>query len=344
MDTYRNLTPRLFVMVTILALVIVVLLACGPADESVQRKVGNLPYTGQQGDVPDTPPISPTPEEPTRPETPGNYPNLDETLQAVVRQWEDGTLSERAAAASAPSYHQRTVLVSITVEWPEAPFMGSLPDTMSILDSWMKVNGVEVSHADPVNRQPLLFAYVPVSKLGPLSQQEKVTAVNSQVPWMENPSEERATRGEDMSTPVFPGWLKGYPQDGKYELLDSTLNLLMEAYHENGGSLTDEIREKKIYSCFIWEGDLLDVELYVFNEPGALDSLWAYLDRHNIDRPNPASMELFEPYGDVTVMIFLIPISHIDGILDLNIVHSIAKNQVCDYDWGIGSSSQSNEK
>ena len=52
---FRNHTPRLFVKVTILALLVVVMLACGPADQSVQREIGNFAGAPQDSD-PDTTP------------------------------------------------------------------------------------------------------------------------------------------------------------------------------------------------------------------------------------------------------------------------------------------------
>ena len=101
MNTYRNPTTRLFVMVTILALLVVTLMACGPADESVQTEIGNVAAAPQDSD-PDTTPEStpePTPEPtPTCAETAGDYPKLDEVLTEVFTKYETCELDAEAAA------------------------------------------------------------------------------------------------------------------------------------------------------------------------------------------------------------------------------------------------------
>ena len=126
MDTYRKLTTRLFVIVTILALVITVMLACGPADQSFQEHLGNEQIVAQQADPTPEPTEEPT-AEPECPYTKGNYPLLDEALQDMVRKYETCELTEAEAAALAPEHHENSVLVQTNVTTAEGVLVPPAP-------------------------------------------------------------------------------------------------------------------------------------------------------------------------------------------------------------------------
>ena len=138
-----------------LLILVATLLACGPADDSVQREIGNLPVIAQED--PPVPAENPTPT-PVPEDTPtvNEYPNLDETLQKVVRQYESGEKTEAEAAALAPEHSGKMVLVQVDLT----------ATSLSAVDKWMDLQSIDVRYAVADYSPPFIYAYVRVSPAG----------------------------------------------------------------------------------------------------------------------------------------------------------------------------------
>ncbi len=121
--------------------------------------------------------------EPARPAAVGHYPALDVTLQEAVRAWERSERSEIGAAALTRYGVDNKTLVAVELEWPERPLLITLPASVARLDAWLADRHVETRHADPGVRTNYVYGMVPVSLLGPLSQQDGVVMVHSLGDW-----------------------------------------------------------------------------------------------------------------------------------------------------------------
>ena len=88
-----------------------------------------------------------------------NYPNLGSRLDQLVAQIEEGEMSEGEAAGEAPVHREESAAVTIYLT-------GNVDDVVSFLED----NG-----GDPRNvGEDYIEAYVPVSLLGPVSEQPGV--------------------------------------------------------------------------------------------------------------------------------------------------------------------------
>ncbi len=201
-------------------------LACGPAAPPIPEGSAELPaaQSAPQDDEP-----TPTPETDHSPK----YPNLDDILQALVQKFEAGELSEEEAAAEAPEQHGVSVLVEVEFE--------DNPAAAVKVDAWMGDQDISARYIDVEYIPPHIYAYVPFSLLGVLSQQEGVSHVRSDFsPWTDLPAESwaptRTTRSAEATpadTPELPFWLENYP----YDSLDGPLNKLVYLYEH--GELTE---------------------------------------------------------------------------------------------------------
>ena len=143
--------------IAVILLTAAALLACGPV--ASEEQPGTQP--GQQ-DSEGTP--APTEEEGPK------YPKLDATFQQLVQQFEDGELTETQAAAQAPDHFDSNVMVIV-----------DLSANLEAVDAWLSRQDLKYTPrlADP-NYTPLYInAWVPVSLLGALSQQDGVIIVSS---------------------------------------------------------------------------------------------------------------------------------------------------------------------
>ena len=96
-----------------------------------------------------------------------NYPNLGSRLDQLVAQIEEGEMSEGEAAGEAPVHREESAAVTIYLT-------GNVDDVVSFLED----NG-----GDPRNvGEDYIEAYVPVSLLGPVSEQPGVIRVREIVP------------------------------------------------------------------------------------------------------------------------------------------------------------------
>ena len=342
MQTHRIPTRRLLTLASILAFMVALLLACGPADESVQQRMGNHTDTAQEGgtDTTPEPTTEPTEEEPAKPDSAGDYPNLDTTLQNVVRQWETTEITEVEAARLAPSYHQRTVLAGITVSWPNEPYIAALAENVEAVDDWMEANGVTVRHADPTERTSLVFGFVPVSKLGQLSQLEYVQSVDSQDPHDDTAQSRMAARSAGASAepkPAFPVWLKGYrhPDVSTPGKIETSIFFAVQD-HEDDILTNDALTDPSTYCVFGMDSsgnhslDFILADVEYFNDPGAEATIFAYLDEHGIDRPAdvPGIIEITD---HLRLMGLTMPTSTVRGLSELVAVNRIY-TEPCDSD------------
>ena len=167
---------------------------------------------------------------PTATPEPPQYPNLDTFLQDLVTKYEAGDLSEIAAAARAPVYDGSSVLVEV-----------DLSTNIDAVYTWMGSQDISPRYKDAEYVPPHIYAYVPVSLLGALSQRDGVALVQ---PVQDMYGAFAASQGaggasgasapDSTSEPKLPLWLKDYP----YPKLKGKLAELVYRYEQ--GELTAE--------------------------------------------------------------------------------------------------------
>ena len=222
----------------------------------------------------------PTPE-PTRDPPvapPGDYPNLDETLQAIVLSYEGGSKSESEAAADAPLNHITKVLVQV-----------DLTSNVDAVDTWMDKRDVSPRFVNREYNPPYIYAYAPVSRLGELSQQSGVSIVRTMrqpfgddviAPWPGETDEQARTRlrsePDPNSSPVLPFWLKGYEAPGTYY---NARGLVRDFWfmHQRG-ELTAEFMESSGY----FEDGKLSLYGRIEDDSQLIDSLITWLNDNSI--------------------------------------------------------------
>ena len=202
--------------------------------------------------------------EPTPMPEPSKYSNLDTFLRDLVTKYEAEELSETEAAAKAPVYHGSSVLVEV-----------DLPTNIDVVYTWMGNQGISARYKDPEHIPPHMYAYVPVSLLGTLSQREGVTLVQ---PVQDRDGFFAASQGSrgasgagapgSTSEPKLPLWLKGYP----YPNLIGNLEELVYRYEQ--GELTAE----EVASEFkVREGSSVHVDIQLPPDPANTDVVAAWL-------------------------------------------------------------------
>ncbi len=205
--------------------------------------------------------------EPTLTPEPPKYPNLDTFLRDLVTKYEAEELSETEAAAKAPVYHGSSVLVEV-----------DLPTNIDVVYTWMGSQGISARYKDPEHIPPHMYAYVPVSLLGTLSQREGVTLVQpvqDRDGFFAASQGARGARGANgesapgsTSEPKLPFWLKGYP----YPKLIGGLEELVYRYEQ--GELTAE----EVASEFkVREGSSVHVDIQLPPDPANIDVVAAWL-------------------------------------------------------------------
>ena len=137
------------------------MLACGPAAQSVPADDGALPAAQQEDGAADPTEPPPPPIIPT-----ATYPKIRYSLQYEVVQFE-----EAQAAASGPSGQSDTAPEDTAV-FVEIFLSGNKAEVAA----WLRSKGITPGHADDPDISGL-DAYVPLSLLGELSQQDGVTGI-----------------------------------------------------------------------------------------------------------------------------------------------------------------------
>ena len=96
------------------------------------------------------------------------YGNMDSVLNGLVQQVERGIASARSAASTAPLSDDESVAVTLFIE----------EDYVEAVRQYLDDNGASVRNVG----EDYIEAYVPVSLLGSVSQQEGVTSVSAIIP------------------------------------------------------------------------------------------------------------------------------------------------------------------
>ena len=307
---YRPRKTTLPLLGTTVALLVLIatLLACGPADESVQQEIGNLPVIAQED--PPAPAEDPTPTpEPAEQPAINEYPNLDETLKNVVRQYESEEKTETEAAALAPEHSGKMVLVQVDLT----------AAALTPVNTWMGLQSVDVRYAVSDYSPPFIYAFVRVSLLGELSQQTGVTLVRAlvnfhgpDVTWelpIEKPAQSRDSSGEVV--PELPPWLKGYPHPRSYYKLRGILPYLAE--YDAKGTLTDAILEEEAIQCNIRLGRNIEVGVHVHDTGTDVADMVTWLRANATEVPDDPTLP---GEGDLIFISALLPISQLTTAMD----------------------------
>ena len=289
-----------------LLLLMAVVLACGPADESVQRDLGNTSNVPQES-TPE-PTLAPT-SEPTLEPTVNEYPNLDATLQDAVRRYESGDKTEEEAAGLVPEHSGNQVLVQV-----------DLPDSyLKTVDKWMEGQSIGVRYAVEEFTPPFIYAFVRVSLLGKLSQQTGVTLVTAlvnfhgpDVTWelpIEKTAQSRDSDGEVV--PELPPWLKGYQHPRGYYKLRGILPYLAE--HDAKGTLTDAMLEEEAIQCSIRLGRNIQVGVLVHDTGTDVADMVTWLRANATEVPEDPTLP---GEGDLIFISALLPIAQLTTAMD----------------------------
>ena len=267
-------------LLTVLALLIgaaTVMLACGPVAQPSPEEGDTFtaaPQTEGGGEEPAAEPTdTPTPA-PTN-----NYPNLDASLQDVVRNFEAGDLTECQAAAQDLAHHASSVLVEV-----------ELSANIDTVDTWMASQGISPRHKDDTWDPPHIYAYVPVSLLGALSQQDGVSLIrmSSGIFADSRDANEKsrcdgeasgasgASGASETAEPQLPLWLKGvhpYPRLGTGSKLGDVV------YRYEQGEITEAAAAAEIgYN----HGSAVIVDIYVVDDPAKTDAIVSWLNGKNV--------------------------------------------------------------
>ena len=209
MNKQWRIPGKLCAAMACITLLTAVLLACGPVAQTDQRESSALQAAPQQQD-------QETPE--SCPHTEGAYPNLIAAFQEIVNKYETCELTEEEAAALDSRHHGNMVLAQV---WTDV-------GQTSAIDQWMGKQSI--SPKATIDGVPLIYAYVRVSLLGPLSQQDGISEIlNISIPHAMPDENAGVTARSDNQEPVLPTWLKGY-KDSKLRMSLDTLYRL----HLNG--------------------------------------------------------------------------------------------------------------
>lgn len=240
--------------------------ACGPANQT-NLDIWDIPPAAQNSggnensvEEPDDSPETPSPA--------NNYPKLATSLQNAARSFESGELSETQAAALIIAHHGNTVLVQVDTS-----------KNIDEVDTWMASQNITPRYKDP-KHTPHIYAYVKVSLLGALSQQEAVTAITAPSDTfppqyvLSKPSDSAtgASGQAEATEPKLPLWLKGYP----YPQLQS--NLERAVYRYENGELTEIEAASQFYKS---QGNAVNVHIELLPD-GNADTIVAWLKARGI--------------------------------------------------------------
>ena len=275
---------QLYLVIAILLLTAAILLACGPASQAEPQTEPVSQAIAKDGEP--EPTLEPTPEPP-------EYPNLDATLQEIVARFEAEDLSESEAAAQAHTYHGSSVLITV-----------DLSANIDAVDAWMAGRDVSSRHTNATHIPPNIHAFVKVSLLGALSQQEGIIQVKETVPpWADLPSGQdpggaSGARGAsggtgaegpsgDAAGPRLPLWLKGHP----YHNLNRGLDYLVDSYER--GELTEA--EAAAQNDF-HRGSAVGVIVDLISDPANTDAVIAWLKSKGVSSEYVAKHEAPHPH------------------------------------------------
>ena len=230
-------------VIAVLLLTAAILLACGPASQGEPQGQPTSQVAAQDSDPEPTtaPTLTPTPEPP-------KYPNLDTFLQDLVTKYEDDELSEVAAAAGAPMYYEGSIFVHIhfstdadaVATWREEKQLPHLWPYVDDTQNWLAGEHIYAIYRPDPEQVPFIYAYVPVSKLGILSQREGVILVEPLEDRDGSFADSQGAAGASGSSgdtgPHHPLWLKD--DEAPYAKFSTILSGLLHRYDR--GELTAE--------------------------------------------------------------------------------------------------------
>ena len=282
MKHFPGKIAQLHLVIAILLLTAAILLACGPASQAEPQTEPVSQAIAQKSD----PDPTPTPE-------PLKYPNLDATLQEIVARFEAEGLSESEAAAQAHTYHGSSVLITV-----------DLSANIDAVDAWMAGRDVSSRHTNATHIPPNIHAFVKVSLLGALSQQEGIIQVKETVPpWADLPSGQDPGGGSgargasggtgaegpsgDATGPRLPLWLKGHP----YHNLKGELDYLVDSYER--GELTEAEAAAQTEDN---QGSAVSVIVELINDPANTDAVIAWLKSKGVSAEYVAKHEAPHPH------------------------------------------------
>lgn len=237
---------RLLSVIALLFVIVLGVVACGPAAEYHAEQDRTL--AAQQEPTPDACPFSE-----------GSYPNLGNTLAALVSQYETCALTEEGAASKAPVYHQNTVLIEIDAGTRER-------ERVSALDSWMGGQAIEPRHVLAEWEAPYIYAYVRVSMLGALSENQNVNKVKATIPpyGAVTESDNTGAMGSSETAPRIPNWMQGdIPSPGTFPKLKGMLGLVAKE-HAASTLYLEEWANDSVFGCYV-DGDKVGGYLYIFD-------------------------------------------------------------------------------
>ena len=200
-----------------------------------------------------------------------------------MARFEAEELSESEAAAQAHTYHGSSVLATV-----------DFSANINAVDAWMEGRDISSRHPNATHIPPNIDAFVKVSLLGALSQQEGIIQVKESVPpWADSPSGQDPAGGSgargasggtgaegpsgDATGPRLPLWLKGHP----YHNLGSPLDYLVDLYER--GELTEAEAAAQTED---YQGSAVGVIVELISDPANTDAVAAWLTSRGVSVEN----------------------------------------------------------
>ena len=275
---------RLILTVTALTLLLSILLACGTEPTPVPE-AASAPTLTQAVSTPTWDPSRRTPEPESTPEptatpeqapettcdlTEGSYPKIEEILANAVSKYETCELTETAAAETLDDHFGHHVLVQANLN----------SDDEKEFENWLDGDGGATTYTTlSLNDELRTYLYLPLSKLGTLSERDDVEDVtladNAFGPdgdlYLYKPLSQEA---KDNPTAELPGWLRGYAHPRSYPGL---MNVLLQIARDHDLGYSTEKLEAK-YPCYIEDG-LVGVNMRVPEDD--VDALLAWVTEND---------------------------------------------------------------
>ena len=281
-------------MIAILLLTAASLLACGPASQAQPQAESNSQTVPQDSEPEATiePTLEPTPDPP-------KYPNLDTFLRDLVTKYEAEELSEVAAAARAPMYHEGSIFVHITFStdadavavWREETGLENLWPYVDDTERWLAGEYIYDIYRPHPQKEPFIYAYVPVSKLGILSQREGIILVQPLEDRDQSFADSQGASGASGASadagPHHALWLKD--DEAPYAVLSSILAGLLHRYDR--GELT---AEQVVAQYGHGKRDTLYLSMELTSDPANTEAIAAWLRSKGVTPIDVATSEEFD--------------------------------------------------
>ena len=281
-------------LIAVLLLTAAALLACGPASQAEPQGQPVPQAAAQESDPDPTPEPTPTPT----PEAP-KYPNLDTFLQDLVTKYEAEELSDVAAAARVPMYHEGSIFVHITFSpdadavtvWREETGLEHLWPYVDDTERWLAGEHIYDTYHPHPQKEPFIYAYVPISKLGTLSQRDGVILVQALEDRDQSFANSQGAAGASGASgdtgPHHPLWLKD--DEAPYALLSSILSGLLHRYDR--GELT---AEQVVAEYGHGKGDSVRISMELTRDPANTEAVAAWLRTKGVTPSDVATSEEFD--------------------------------------------------